>query len=51
MSEAEAASDLTAQQTRGALVAHAYTPYAQLIKMLLPRSSAVAIYDHNGELT
>lgn len=51
MSEAEAASERGAQQSRGAMVAMAYAPYAQLIKMLLPRSSAVAIYDHNGELT
>jgi diguanylate cyclase (GGDEF)-like protein len=51
MSEAEAASEVSSSQSQSALAAHAYAPYAQLIKMLLPRSAAVAIYDHNGELT
>ncbi len=29
----------------------AYAPYGQLIKMLLPRSTGVAIYNHAGELS
>jgi diguanylate cyclase (GGDEF)-like protein len=47
----EAATELEPHDSETTSATAAYAPYAQLIKMLLPRSTGVAIYDHGGELT
>ena len=47
----EAAAELPSADSAGAPSARTYAPYAQLIKMLMPRSTAVTIFDHDGAVT
>jgi diguanylate cyclase (GGDEF)-like protein len=46
----EAVAELPADKTDAPPSATTYAPYSQLIKMLLPRSISVTIFDHVGEL-
>jgi len=44
----EAVAELPSVTSDSAPSGPAYAPYAQLIKMLMPRSTAVAIFNHDG---
>ena len=46
----EAVAELPTDGSNAAPSATTYAPYSQLIKMLLPRSISVTIFDHAGEL-
>ncbi len=46
----EAVAELPSDGSNAAASATTYAPYSQLIKMLLPRSISVTIFDHAGEL-
>ncbi len=46
----EAVAELPSAQTDSAPSVPAYAPYAQLIKMLMPRSTAVAIFNHDDTI-
>lgn len=47
----EAVAELPTDGSNTAPSATTYAPYSQLIKMLLPRSISVTIFDHVGELS
>ena len=47
----EAVAEVSSVETDVQALARTYAPYAQLIKMLMPRSTAVTIFDHDGALT
>ena len=47
----EAVAEISSAETDAAASARTYAPYAQLIKMLLPRSTTVTTFDHDGAVT